>query len=52
MGPVPPPRILLTSMNLHYMMGDFTKPVVVEPETDVSPIADHYNLVLKKNEPD
>jgi Amt family ammonium transporter len=39
---------LITSMNLHYMMGDFTKPVVVEPETDVSPIADHYNLVLKK----
>ncbi len=39
---------LIASMNLHYMMGDFTKPVIVEPETDVTPIADHYNLVLKK----
>ena len=39
---------LLSSMNSHYMLGDFTQPVIVEPETDVTPIADHYNLVLKK----
>jgi len=39
---------LIASMNAHYVMGDFTKPVVVEPETDVTPIADHYNLVLQK----
>lgn len=39
---------LIASMNAHYLMGDFTRPVYVEPETDVTPIADHYNLVLKK----
>jgi Amt family ammonium transporter len=39
---------LIASMNTHYLMGDFTKPVIVEPETDVAPIADHYNRVLQK----
>lgn len=39
---------LLASMNAHSLAGDFSKPVLVEPETEVSPIADHYNRVLKK----
>ncbi|NJL97482.1 MAG: ammonium transporter [Synechococcaceae cyanobacterium SM2_3_2] len=39
---------LLTSMNAHSMAGDFSQPVFVEPETEVSPIAAHYNRVLQK----
>lgn len=39
---------LIASMNFHSLQGDFTKPVFVEPETDVAPIAHHYNLVLEK----
>lgn len=37
---------LLSSMNTHSLMGDFTQPVIVEPETDVTLIANHYNRVL------
>ena len=39
---------LIASMNLHSLKGDFTQPVEVEPETDVAPIAHHYNRVLEK----
>ena len=35
-------------MNNHSLQGDFTQPVVVEPWTDVAPIANHYNQVLAK----
>ncbi len=39
---------LIEGMNEHVLRGDFTQPVVVEPETDVAPIANHYNRVLAK----
>ena len=39
---------LISSMNNHSLQGDFTQPVVVEPWTDVAPIANHYNQVLAK----
>jgi len=39
---------LIASMNVHSLDGDFTQPVRVEPETDVAPIAHHYNRVLEK----
>ncbi|MEM1251381.1 MAG: ammonium transporter [Cyanobacteria bacterium P01_H01_bin.21] len=39
---------LISSMNNHSSRGDFTQPVVVEPWTDIAPIANHYNQVLAK----
>ena len=39
---------LIASMNNHSLQGDFAQPVVVEPGTDVAPIANHYNQVLVK----
>ncbi|MEM8604626.1 MAG: diguanylate cyclase, partial [Cyanobacteria bacterium P01_H01_bin.121] len=39
---------LLNSMNDHSRLGDFTQPVLVEPESDVALIATHYNQVLAK----
>lgn len=39
---------LIASMNEHSLQGKFTEPVTVEPGTDVAPIADYYNQVLKK----
>lgn len=39
---------LIEGMNEHSLLGDFTQPIPVEPETDVAPIAVHYNRVLAK----
>ena len=39
---------LIASMNNHSLQGDFAQSVVVEPGTDVAPIANHYNQVLVK----
>lgn len=39
---------LIEGMNEHSLLGDFTQPIRVEPETDVAPIAVHYNRVLAK----
>ncbi|MCM1983410.1 ammonium transporter [Lyngbya confervoides] len=39
---------LLTSMKAHSLVGDFSQPVEVEPETDAAAIAIHYNNVLQK----
>ena len=39
---------LINGMNEHFLLGDFTRPVFVEPETDMAPIASHYNRVLAK----
>ncbi|ESA32931.1 ammonium transporter [Leptolyngbya sp. Heron Island J] len=41
-------QALITSMNNHSLRGDFTQLVVIEPGTDVAPIANHYNQVLTK----
>ena len=39
---------LISGMREHSALGDFTQPIVVEPGTDVAPIANHYNRVLAK----
>jgi Amt family ammonium transporter len=39
---------LIEGMNEHSLLGDFTQLILVEPETDVAPIALHYNRVLAK----
>lgn len=39
---------LVTQMDQHTRMGDFSRPVVVEPETEAHHIATFYNAVLEK----
>ena len=39
---------LIAKMDAHSLAGNFSQLVLVEPETDVAPIANHYNRVLKR----